>query len=83
MFYVSLLGLFGTVQSMGSTYPGDIVPLLLVASVWYVILTSVVAVVQFCVERRFARGAVRTPPPTPLQRLRAGLDGLRTRGGVR
>ena len=73
VFYVSLLDLFGSVQSMGSTYPGDIVPLLLVATVWYVVLTSVVSVVQFYVERHFARGAVRTLPPTPLQRLRAGL----------
>ena len=81
VFYVSLLDLFGTVQSMGSTYPGDIVPLLIVATVWYVILTSVVSVVQYYVERRFARGAVRTLPPTPLQRLRAGLAGLRVRAG--
>ena len=44
-------------------------PLLLVATVWYVILTSVVSVVQYYVERHFARGAVRTLPPTPLQRL--------------
>lgn len=82
VFYVSLLDLFGTVQSMGSTYPGDIVPLLLVATVWYVILTSVVSVVQFYVERRFARGAVRSLPPTPLQRLRTGLAGVRI-GGTR
>lgn len=79
VFYVSLLDLFGTVQSMGSTYPGDIVPLLLVATVWYVILTSVVSVVQYYVERRFARGAVRTVAPTPLQRLRTGVSGLRAR----
>ena len=76
MFYVSLLDLFGSVQSLGSTYPGDIVPLLLVATVWYVILTSVVSVVQYYVERRFARGAVRTLPPTPLQRLRRAVGDL-------
>jgi polar amino acid transport system permease protein len=76
VFYVSLLDLFGSVQSMGSTYPGDIVPLLLVATVWYVILTSVISVVQFYVERHYARGALRTLPPTPLQRLRAGLATL-------
>jgi polar amino acid transport system permease protein len=82
VFYVSLLDLFGTVQSMGSTYPGDIVPLLIVATVWYVILTSVVSVVQYYVERRFARGAVRTLPPTPLQRLRTALAGLSARAGA-
>jgi polar amino acid transport system permease protein len=79
VFYVSLLDLFGSVQSMGSTYPGDIVPLLLVATVWYVILTSVVSVVQFYVERYYSRGALRTVPPTPLQKFRAGLRDLRAR----
>ncbi|MFI1737429.1 amino acid ABC transporter permease [Streptomyces sioyaensis] len=79
VFYVSLLDLFGSAQSMGSTYPGDIVPLLLVATVWYLILTSAVSVVQFYVERYFARGATRTLPPTPLQKVRAGLRDLRAR----
>ncbi|MFL4908621.1 amino acid ABC transporter permease [Streptomyces sp. MMS24-I2-30] len=79
VFYVSLLDLFGSVQTMGSTYPGDIVPLLLVATVWYLILTSAVSVVQFYVERYFARGATRTLPPTPLQRARSGLTALRAR----
>ncbi|MFF9087698.1 amino acid ABC transporter permease [Streptomyces sp. NPDC014991] len=79
VFYVSLLDLFGSVQSLGSTYPGDIVPLLLVATVWYLILTSAVSVVQFYVERHYARGATRTLPPTPSQRARAALTGLRAR----
>ena len=79
VFYVSLLDLFGSVQSMGSTYPGDIVPLLLVATAWYLILTSVVSVIQFYVERYYSRGALRTLPPTPLQKLRAGLTDLRAR----
>jgi polar amino acid transport system permease protein len=79
VFYVSLLDLFGSVQSMGSTYPGDIVPLLLVATVWYLILTSAVSVVQFYVERYFSRGATRTLPPTPLQKVRGALGDLRAR----
>lgn len=79
VFYVSLLDLFGSVQSLASTYPGDVVPLLLVATVWYVILTSLVSVVQFYVERYYARGALRTLPPTPVQRARAGLRDVRTR----
>ncbi|MGW9025572.1 amino acid ABC transporter permease [Streptomyces sp. NPDC055722] len=79
VFYVSLLDLFGSAQTMGSTYPGDIVPLLLVVTVWYLILTSIVSVVQFYVERHYARGATRTLPPTPLQRLRTGLRELRER----
>jgi polar amino acid transport system permease protein len=82
VFYVSLLDLFGKVQTLGSTYPGDIVPLLLVATVWYVILTSVVSVAQFYVERYFSRGALRTVPPTPLQRLRGAVRGLPARTGI-
>ena len=79
VFYVSLLDLFGSAQTMGSTYPGDIVPLLLVVTVWYLILTSLVSVVQFYVERYYARGATRALPPTPLQKLRTGLADLRAR----
>ncbi|TCK22115.1 amino acid ABC transporter permease [Pseudonocardia endophytica] len=77
VFYVSLLDLFGSVQSLGSTYSGDIVPLLLVATAWYVVLTSVISVVQYYVERRYARGAVRSLPPTPLQRLRRAIGAAR------
>ena len=51
----------------------EIVPLLLVATVWYVILTSLMSVGQYYVERHYARGAERTLPPTPWQRLRSRL----------
>ncbi|MFJ9696594.1 amino acid ABC transporter permease [Kitasatospora sp. NPDC101183] len=50
---------------------GRVVPLLMVATVWYVVLTTVLSVGQYYVERYFARGSERTPPPTPWQRLRA------------
>jgi polar amino acid transport system permease protein len=53
--------------------------LLLVASVWYLVLTSVATVGQYYLERRFARGAQRSLPPTPLQRVRRRLGRL---GGV-
>jgi polar amino acid transport system permease protein len=79
VIYVSLLDLFGTVQNMGATYSGDIVPLLMVATVWYVILTAVVSVVQFYVERYYARGAVAEMPPTPLRRVTTQLGRLRRR----
>lgn len=77
LFYVSLLDLFGVVQNLGSTYPTDIIPLLVVATVWYLILTSAISVVQYYVERFYARGSVRVLSPTPLQRLRLSLAGLR------
>jgi polar amino acid transport system permease protein len=77
VYYVSLLDIFGVVQTMGSTYPSDIIPLLLVATVWYVILTSLLSVVQYYVERRYARGSRRTMPLTPVQQLRLRLAGAR------
>ncbi len=49
------------------------IPLLIVASIWYLIVTSVLTVGQFYVERRFARGSARELPMTPLQRLRTLL----------
>jgi len=49
------------------------IPLLIVASLWYVIITSILTVGQFYLERRFARGAARQLPPTPLQRVRRYL----------
>ena len=46
------------------------IELLIVASIWYLIMTSVLTAGQYYVERRFARGSVHELPPTPLQRLR-------------
>lgn len=54
---------------------GRVVPLLLVATVWYVILTALLSILQYYVERYFARGALRSLPPTPWQRLRTAIRG--------
>ncbi|TKV60854.1 amino acid ABC transporter permease [Nakamurella flava] len=54
---------------------GRVVPLLMVATVWYIVLTTALSVVQYYVERHYAKGAVRTLPPTPWQRLRARVNG--------
>ncbi|SCX43585.1 polar amino acid transport system permease protein [Klenkia marina] len=84
--YVLALGeLFYTVSVIyGRTQ--RVLPMLVVAAIWYVVLTTVVTVIQFYVERYYARGAVRTLPPTPLQRLRgnltAGLSRVRPVGAA-
>jgi polar amino acid transport system permease protein len=49
------------------------IPLLIVVSVWYIIVTSVLSVGQYYLERYFGRGSSRELPPTPLQRLRRNL----------
>ncbi|TLS47664.1 amino acid ABC transporter permease [Streptomyces montanus] len=56
---------------------GRVIPLLMVATAWYVVLTSLLSVAQYYVERRYARGANRTPPPTPFQRARRFVRTLR------
>jgi polar amino acid transport system permease protein len=45
------------------------IPLLIVASIWYFVVTTVLTVGQFYLERHYARGNHRLPP-TPLQQLR-------------
>jgi polar amino acid transport system permease protein len=49
------------------------IPLLLVASIWYLIFTTVLSIGQYYIERHFGRGSSRTAPMTPLQRLRRVL----------
>jgi polar amino acid transport system permease protein len=55
------------------------IPLLIVASLWYLIVTTILSIGQYYVERRFARGAARQLPPTPLMRVRRQFAGLRAR----
>ncbi|PRZ29218.1 amino acid ABC transporter membrane protein (PAAT family) [Antricoccus suffuscus] len=49
------------------------IPLLIVAAIWYLVVTSVLMVGQFYVERYYGRGSNRLQPPTPVQKLRGFL----------
>jgi polar amino acid transport system permease protein len=49
------------------------IPLLIVASIWYLVITTILSIGQYYVERHFGRGTTRELPPTPLQRLRRNL----------
>jgi polar amino acid transport system permease protein len=49
------------------------IPLLMVASLWYLIVTSVLMIGQYYIERHYARGSARQLPPTPFQRFRRAL----------
>jgi polar amino acid transport system permease protein len=46
------------------------IPLLIVASLWYLIVTTILSIGQYYLERRFGRGSARSLPETPFQRLR-------------
>jgi polar amino acid transport system permease protein len=71
--------LYQTENIAARTY--QVVPMLIVASLWYLAVTTVLSIGQFYVERHFAKGALRTLPPTPVQRLRSDL--ARSFGGRR
>ena len=60
--------LFGNATNI-SAINFDQIQLLLVISLWYLLLTSILTVGQFYVERYYARGASRALPETPLQKL--------------
>lgn len=64
--------LFYTVQVIYNRTQ-QVLPLLLVATLWYVVITSVLSVVQYYVERHYAKGAVRTLPLTPWQQAKRFL----------
>ncbi|MFH9724132.1 amino acid ABC transporter permease [Streptomyces sp. NPDC017254] len=59
-------------SNIGST-AGAVMEMLFVASIWYLALTSVFSVGQYYLERRFARGSLRSLPPTPWQRVKTNL----------
>jgi len=69
---------FATNQIAETTY--KTIPLLLVASIWYLTLTTVLSIGQYYLERHYAKGSSRALPPTPWQRLRANLFKIRPVG---
>ncbi len=61
----------------------DIPELLIVASLWYLIVTTVLTMGQFYVERHYAKGSLRELPQTPRQKLMAiARYGIRQRARV-
>jgi polar amino acid transport system permease protein len=51
----------------------DVVPLLVVASLWYLLLTTVAGTGQYFLERRFARGQARDLDGSPWERVRRAV----------
>jgi len=50
-----------------------VIELAIVASIWYLVMTTILTIVQYYVERHYARGAQRELPLTPLQRFKRML----------
>jgi polar amino acid transport system permease protein len=71
-FVASVPELFTRSEQIASfTYA--VIELAIVASIWYLAMTSILTVGQYYVERYFARGSQRGLPPTPIQRFRRML----------
>ncbi len=69
---ISIQELLGSVQTIyNTTY--QVLQLLIVASLWYLLFTSILSIGQYYLERRYTRGSARELPPTPWQRLRRNL----------
>jgi len=71
-FTASVTELF-TRQQQIATATYDVLELLIVASIWYLVMTSILTVGQYYIERHFARGSLRGIPLTPFQRFRRML----------
>ncbi|MFF7238925.1 ABC transporter permease subunit [Streptomyces collinus] len=78
---VSVLAVHDLLYSVQLVYNQtyQVIPLLMVATLWYVAVTTVLSAGQFYVERHYARGSARALPPTPLRRLRVRGAELRSR----
>ncbi|MER6999625.1 amino acid ABC transporter permease [Streptomyces sp. NPDC000410] len=68
-------------QDIGQT-SGAPVEMLFLAAAWYLILTSVLSVGQYYLERYYARGSSRSLPPTPWQKVKASVFSVRRPKGV-
>jgi polar amino acid transport system permease protein len=42
----------------------EVIPLLMVATVWYLVILSVLSFIQHHIERHYSKGALRNPPPS-------------------
>ncbi|MFC8078191.1 amino acid ABC transporter permease [Streptomyces sp. NPDC057307] len=69
-------------QDIGQT-SGAPVEMLFLAAAWYLLMTSVLSIGQYYLERHYARGSLRTLPQTPFQKIKANLLSLgRPNGGT-
>ncbi|WP_434096634.1 amino acid ABC transporter permease [Streptomyces nitrosporeus] len=83
VYAVTYNELLRSTSQIGSTSYA-VMEMLFVASIWYIVMTSVFSVGQYYLERRYARGTLRSLPPTPFQRARLALTSFSNRpsGGV-
>ena len=72
LYILALPELFYTIQIIYRRNL-EVIPMLMVATVWYLIILTVLSVVQHYIERHFSRGALRNPPRSRLAGVARGL----------
>ncbi|MFI5802285.1 amino acid ABC transporter permease [Streptomyces sp. NPDC051561] len=82
VFAVTYNELLRSTSTIGSSSYA-VMEMLFVAAIWYLVMTSVFSVFQYYLERRYARGSLRSLPATPFQKIKANLFGNRGSGSVR
>ncbi|MFJ3822331.1 amino acid ABC transporter permease [Streptomyces nodosus] len=70
--------LFRYAQDIGQV-SGAPVEMYFLAAAWYLVMTSVLSVGQYYIERYYARGSSRSLPATPWQKVRAHLTSFSSR----
>jgi polar amino acid transport system permease protein len=53
----------------------EVIPLLVVASIWYLVMVTILSIGQHYIERHFARGSSRNQPRGPVQIVREAIIG--------
>ncbi|HLZ95508.1 MAG TPA: amino acid ABC transporter permease [Candidatus Dormibacteraeota bacterium] len=56
-----------------SNFNFSVIELAIVASIWYLVMTTVLTIGQYYIERYYAKGSLRDLPLTPFQRFRRML----------
>ncbi|MEV6109092.1 amino acid ABC transporter permease [Streptomyces sp. NPDC051940] len=57
----------------------NVIEMYFVAAIWYLFFTSVFSIGQYYIERHYAKGSVRSLPPTPWQKIKKSLTGRAAR----
>jgi polar amino acid transport system permease protein len=66
VYVLALPELFYTVQVIYRRNL-EVIPLLMVATAWYLVIMTVLSIAQHYIERHYSKGALRNPKPLPFQ----------------
>jgi polar amino acid transport system permease protein len=83
---IGLDDLTGSAQTIYSQATFLQIPLLVLISIWYLIMTTILSIGQYFLEKRYGRGTSRNVPARPMQRMLQRMRAARreeSAGGAR